>query len=77
MNLNKNTRRNIKLRIDDDKIDRTGSLDTDNFEVGDGYIFDSQENEKENQNDEDDYNSAELGQLKHKKEYDKDINDDD
>ena len=71
LNLNKNTKRNIKKRIDDDSIDRKGSIDTDNFEVGDGYIFDGQDNfEKENQIDEDDY-SAELGQLKHKKGNDK------
>ena len=73
LNLNKNTKRNIKKRIDDDSIDRKGSIDTDNFEVGDGYIFDGQDNfEKENQIEEDDY-SAELGQLKYKKENDKDF----
>ena len=73
LNLNKNTKRNIKLRVDDDSHDRTGSLDTYNFEVGDGYMIDNQEYEKANQNEENDYN--ELGQLQYKKENETVIND--
>ena len=43
--LNKNTRRNIKSRIDDDLIDRIDSFNNSNFETKDGYIFKSLENE--------------------------------
>ena len=49
-NLNKNTKRNIKLRIDvdDGQIERIESLDDSKFEAGDGYIF---ENEEEGENE--------------------------
>ena len=49
-NLNKNTKRNIKLRIDvdDGQIERTESLDDSKFETVDGYIF---KNEMEEEND--------------------------
>ena len=44
-NLNKNTKRNIKLRIDvdDGQIERIESLDDCKFEAGDGYIFENEE----------------------------------
>jgi len=44
-NLNKNTKRNIKLRIDvdDGQIERIESLDDSKFEAGDGYIFENEE----------------------------------
>ena len=48
LNLNKNTKRNIKLRIDDGQIERTESLDDSKFETVDGYIF---KNEMEEEND--------------------------
>ena len=48
MNLNKNTKRNIKLRIDDGQIERTESFDNGKFETVDGYIF---KNEMEEEND--------------------------
>ena len=38
-NLNKNTRRNINLRINDDLLDRTDSFNDGDFETKDGYIF--------------------------------------
>ena len=48
LNLNKNTKRNIKLRIDNEQIERTDSLKNAIFEVGNGYIFELEENEKDN-----------------------------
>jgi hypothetical protein len=66
LNLNKNTKRNIKLRVDEDSNERKGSVDSNNFEVGDGYIVENQKYEKANRNEENDY--IELGQLQNKKE---------
>ena len=48
LNLNKNTKRNIKLRIDDEIIERLDSFKNDKFETGDGYLFENEENENDN-----------------------------
>jgi len=48
LNLNKNTKRNIKLRIDDEIIARSDSFKNDKFETGDGYLFENKENENDN-----------------------------
>ena len=48
LNLNKNTKRNIKLRIDDELIERSDSFKNDKFETGDGYLFENKENENDN-----------------------------
>ena len=56
LNLNKNTKRNIKLRVDDEQNDRLESLDSGKFEMGDGYIFNNEEeDEKEGQSSQDHY----------------------
>ena len=73
LNLNKNTKRNIKLRVDNDNVERTESLDHGKFEAGDGYIFESTKSEKGKKYDEDD-SSIELEQLENKNENDKNIN---
>ena len=51
LNLSKNTKRNIKLRINDELIERSNSLLNCDFEAGDGYIFKNDENEQNEQND--------------------------
>ena len=62
LNLNKNTKRNIKLRVDDEQNDRLESLDSGKFEMGDGYIFNNEEkDEKEGQSSQDHY----IVELKH------------
>ena len=38
-NLNKNTKRNIKSRENDDLIERIDSFNDEGFEVKEGYIF--------------------------------------
>ena len=48
LKLNKNTKRNIKLRIEDEHIDRLDSFKMDKFETGEGYIFETEENESDN-----------------------------
>ena len=51
LNLSKNTKRNIKLRINDELIERSNSLLNRNFKAGDGDIFKNDENEQNEQND--------------------------
>jgi len=48
LNLNKNTKKNIKLRINDEIIERSDSFKNDKFEVGDGYLFENKESENDN-----------------------------
>ena len=52
LNLNNNTKRNIKLRIDSEKGERTESLEIIEFEVGNGYRYtiENEENLEENKN---------------------------
>ena len=45
--MNKNTKRNIKLRLNYEQIERINSLDNCSFETGDGYIFNNEEKEKD------------------------------
>ena len=45
--MNKNTKRNIKLRLNYEQIERINSLDNFSFETGDGYIFNNEEKEKD------------------------------
>ena len=69
LNLNKNTKRNIKLRVDDEQNDRLESLDSGKFEMGDGYIFNNEEeDEKEGQSSQDHY----IVELKHLQSQDED-----
>ena len=67
-NLNKNTKRNIKLRINDELIERTDSLMNGKFEAGNGYIFENEENEECEESEEDDEHNlnAELNLLQTK-----------
>ena len=48
LRLNKNIKRNIKLRIEDEHIDRLDSFKMDKFETGEGYNFETEENETDN-----------------------------
>ena len=54
LKLNKNTKRNIKLRVNDEQIkEDIKQLDipkNNKFEIGDGYIFENDENENEDEN---------------------------
>ena len=50
LNLNINTKRNIKLRTNEDHEERYESLIGDVFEVEDGYIFKNEESGKDNIN---------------------------
>ena len=43
-NLNKNTRKNIKSRVDDDLIERIDSFNGNGFESNGGYIFNNTNN---------------------------------
>ena len=56
--MNKNTKRNIKLRLNYEQIERINSLDNCSFETSDGYIFDNEEKEKYENN-----SNIELKQL--------------
>ena len=51
LNLNLNTKRNIKSRVDDDLIERIDSLNNEGFESDGGYIFNNQEEIEEKDND--------------------------
>ena len=53
LKLNKNTKRNIKLRVNDEQIKEDIKIDipkNNKFEIGDGYIFENDENENEDEN---------------------------
>ena len=50
LNLNINTKRNIKLRTNEDEAEKFESLIDDVFEVEDGYIFKNEESGKDNIN---------------------------
>ena len=52
LNLNKNTKRNIKSRIDDDFIERIDSFDNKGFEAEGGYIVDDEGSVKDKKNNE-------------------------
>ena len=51
LNLNLNTKRNIKSRVDDDLIERIDSLNNEGFESDGGYIYNNQEDIEEKDND--------------------------
>ena len=50
--MNKNTKRNIKSRIDDDFIERIDSFDNNGFEAEGGYIVNDEGSEKDKKNNE-------------------------
>ena len=50
LNLNKNTKRKIKLRTNEDEAEKFESLIDDEFEFGDGYIFKNEESGIDNKN---------------------------
>ena len=52
LNLNKNTKRNIKSRVDDDFIERIDSFNDKGFEAEGGYIVSDEESEKGKKNNE-------------------------
>ena len=71
MNLNLNTKRNIKSRVDDDLIERIDSLNNESFESDGGYIFNNQEDieEKDNDNLKIELNQTQNNQDNNEKSY--------
>ena len=60
LNLNRNTKRNIRTRVDDDLIERVDSFSNQGFEAKGGYIFNDKENEQKN---DDNNTEIELNQI--------------
>ena len=72
LNLNRNTKRNIRSRVDDDLIERIDSFNEQGFEAKGGYIFNNKEIEqKDNDNIE-----IELNQIKDIYNINEETNDD-
>ena len=72
LNLNRNTKRNIRSRVDDDLIERIDSFNEQGFEAKGGYIFNNKEIEqKDNDNIE-----IELNQIKDIHNINEETNDD-
>jgi len=71
LNLNLNTKRNIKSRVDDDLIERIDSLNNESFESDGGYIFNNQEDieEKDNDNLKIELNQTQNNQDNNEKSY--------
>ena len=71
MNLNLNTKRNIKSRVDDDLIERIDSLNNEGFESDGGYIYNNQEDieEKDNDNLKIELNQTQNNQDNNEKSY--------
>ena len=69
--LNLNTKRNIKSRVDDDLIERIDSLNNESFESDGGYIFNNQEDieEKDNDNLKIELNQTQNNQDNNEKSY--------
>ena len=72
LNLNRNTKRNIRSRVDDDLIERIDSFNEQGFEAKGRYIFNNKEIEqKDNDNIE-----IELNQIKDIHNINEETNDD-